>query len=64
VTGAVALYMAQNPAATSADAHAWIGDGVSNGPASRPNSSPYGFTGDPDTYDEGVLYLGPDPPPA
>jgi hypothetical protein len=38
------------------DVRAWL-----EGPASRPNSSPYGFTGDPDAIDEGVLYLGLDP---
>jgi subtilisin family serine protease len=62
VTGAVALYIANNPGATVSDVRTiWIGDGVSNGLASRPHSppSPYGFTGDDDGFDEGVLYLGP-----
>src|SRR5215212_6692428 len=54
VTGAVALYHAKNPHATVVDVRAWL-----EGPASRPNASPYGFTGDPDAFDEGVLYLGP-----
>jgi subtilisin len=54
VTGAVALYCAQHPSATVAEVRAWL-----EGPASRANSSPYGFTGDPDGFDEGVLYLGP-----
>jgi subtilisin family serine protease len=54
VTGAVALYIAQNPTATVAEVRAWL-----EGPASRPNSSQYGFKGDPDSFDEGVLYLGP-----
>jgi subtilisin len=64
VTGAVALYIAQNPNATVDEVKGWIGEGDSNGPASRPHSppSPYGFTGDNDGFDEGVLYLGPDPP--
>jgi len=55
VTGAVALYVAKNPAATVVDVRAWL-----EGPASRPSAppSPYGFTGDPDLFDEGVLYLG------
>jgi subtilisin family serine protease len=54
VTGAAALYVAKNPRATVADVRAWV-----EGPASRPNASPYGFTGDPDAFDEGVLSLGP-----
>jgi subtilisin len=54
VTGAAALYVAKNPNATVADVRAWL-----EGPASRPNSSPHGFTGDPDAFDEGVLALGP-----
>jgi subtilisin family serine protease len=54
VTGAVALYRAKNPRATAAAVRTWL-----EGPASRPNASPYGFTGDSDTFDEGVLYLGP-----
>ena len=53
VTGAVALYRAKNPRATAA-VRTWL-----EGPPSRPNASPYGFTGDPDAFDEGVLYLGP-----
>ena len=55
VTGAVALYRAKNPGATGAAVRTWL-----EGPASRPNASPYGFTGDPDAFDEGVLYLGPE----
>jgi subtilisin len=54
VTGAVALYRAKNPRATAAAVRTWL-----EGPASRPNASPYGFTGDSDEFDEGVLYLGP-----
>ena len=53
VTGAAALYIANNPNATVVDVRAWL-----EGPASRPNASQYGFTGDPDPIDEGVLYLG------
>jgi subtilisin len=53
VTGAIALYIAQNPGATVAEVRTWL-----EGPASRPNASSYGFTGDPDAFDEGVLYLG------
>jgi subtilisin len=52
VTGAAALYVAQNPNATVDDVRAWL-----EGPASRPNASPYGFTGDRDAFDEGVLNL-------
>lgn len=58
VTGAVALYIGSTPNATVADVRA-----VLEGAFSRPNTSPYGFTGDPDSNDEGVLYLGPDPLP-
>jgi subtilisin family serine protease len=54
VTGAAALYIAQSPNATVVDVRAWL-----EGPASRPNASPYGFNGDPDAFDEGALYLGP-----
>jgi subtilisin family serine protease len=54
VTGAVALYIASNPTATVADVRAEL-----EGAFSRPNTSPYGFTGDDgDSFDEGVLYLG------
>jgi subtilisin family serine protease len=53
VTGAVALYNAKNPSATVVDVRSWL-----EGPASRPNASPYGFTRDPDVFDEWVLYLG------
>jgi subtilisin len=56
VTGAAALYIDQPPTATVLEVRAWL-----EGPASRPNSSPYGFTGDRDAFDEGVLYLGLDP---
>jgi subtilisin family serine protease len=60
VSGATALYITQNPNATVAEVKVWTGEGVLVGPASRPSSapSPYGFTGDPDAFDEGVLYLG------
>jgi subtilisin len=54
VAGAVALYSAKNPKATVAEVRTWL-----EGPASRPNAPPYGFTGDPDAFDEGVLSLGP-----
>jgi subtilisin len=53
VTGAVALYLAGNPAATPDDVLDWL---LST--ASRPQNSPQGFSGDPDTVPEPVLYLG------
>jgi len=53
VTGAVALFIAQNPGATVAAVRTWL-----EGPASRPNASPYGLNGDPDAFHEGILYLG------
>jgi subtilisin family serine protease len=60
VTGATARSITQNPNATVAEVKGWAGEGVLGGLASRPSSpaSPYGFTGDPDAFDEGVLYLG------
>ena len=60
VTGAAALYIAQNPNATVAEVKVWIGEGVLVGLASRPSSplSRFGFTGDPDAFGAGVLYLG------
>ena len=60
VTGATAHYIPQNPNATLAEVKVWTGEGVLAGLASRPSSppTPYGFTGDPDAFDEGVLYLG------
>jgi subtilisin family serine protease len=62
VTGAVALYLTRNPNATVVEVRAWIGEGISNGPASRPHPLLlYGFTGDRDAFDEGVLYLGLNP---
>jgi subtilisin len=54
VTGAVALYIAQHSGATVGDVRTWL-----ESEASRPNASPFGFSGDPDGFDEGVLYLGP-----
>ena len=54
VTGAAALYIATNPQATPADVRAFL-----LGAASRPQKDPtYGFTGDPDTFPEPLLYLG------
>jgi subtilisin len=53
VAGAVALYLAENPAAIPEDVRSWL-----LGPASRPQSSPQGFSGDLDTIPEPVLYLG------
>jgi hypothetical protein len=60
VTGASAPYITQNRNATVAEVKVWTGEGVLVGPASRRSSppSPYGFTGNPDAFDEGVLYLG------
>jgi hypothetical protein len=57
VTGAVALYLAQHSDATVADVGTWL-----ESTGSRPNASQFGFTGDKDGFDEGVLYLGLDPP--
>jgi subtilisin len=58
VTGAAALYIAKGPGpGTPADVRTWLESAFS-----RPNSSPYGFTRDPDAFDEGVLYLGPTSP--
>jgi subtilisin family serine protease len=54
VSGAAALYIANNANATVADVRLWL-----EGPASRARSSQYGFTQDRDALDEGVLYLGP-----
>jgi subtilisin family serine protease len=54
VTGAVALYIANNPNSTVADVRTWL-----EGVVSRPNASEDGFDGNPDAFDEGVLYLGP-----
>jgi len=57
VTGAVALYLAKGPGPrTPAGARAWLLT-----QASRPQDSPYGFTGDRDVVPEPVLYLGADP---
>jgi subtilisin family serine protease len=53
VAGAAALYIANNPNASVVDVRAWL-----EGPVSRANSSSYGFTGDKDAVDEGILYLG------
>ena len=53
VTGAVALYLAENPAATPSDVRGWL-----LGAASRPQNSPQGFSGDPDSIPEAALYLG------
>jgi subtilisin family serine protease len=53
VTGAVALYLAESPAATPDDVRAWL-----LGTASRPQDSAQGFSGDPDIIPEPVLYLG------
>jgi subtilisin family serine protease len=51
VTGAVALYIASNPTATVADVRAEL-----EGAFSRPNTSPYGFTG-ADRRREAKLFL-------
>jgi hypothetical protein len=53
VTGAVALYLAESPAATPSAVRDWL-----LGPASRPQNSAQGFLGDRDTIPEPVLYLG------
>ena len=53
VTGAVARYLAENPAATPDDVRAWL---LST--ASRPQGSASSFTDDGDTSPEPVLYLG------
>jgi subtilisin len=52
-TGAVSLYLAENPAATPSAVRDWL-----LGPASRPQNSAQGFLGDRDTIPEPVLYLG------
>jgi subtilisin family serine protease len=58
VTGAVALFIAENATASVTQVRDWLEDEFS-----RPNASPYGFKGnDGDSYDEGVLYLGVDLP--
>ena len=54
VTGAVALYLTGTPDATPLDVRTWL-----LGPASRQQTSPEGFSGDPDTSAEPALYLGP-----
>jgi subtilisin len=54
VTGAVALYVAENPAATPGAVRSWL-----LGTASRSQGSPQGFSGDLDSIPEPVLYLGP-----
>jgi len=53
VTGAVALYLTENPAATPSDVRGWLLD-----IASRPQNSPQGFSGDRDSFREPALYLG------
>jgi subtilisin len=53
VTGAVALYLGENPAAAPSAVRDWL-----LGPASRPQNSAQGFLGDRDTIPEPVLYLG------
>ncbi len=56
VAGAVALYVAFNPAATPADVRVWL-----TGAASRPQMDPtYGLVrdDDPDNVPEPILYLG------
>ena len=53
VTGAVALRLAESPTSTPDDVRTWL-----LGPASRPQNSPQGFSGDPDTDHERALYLG------
>jgi subtilisin family serine protease len=53
VTGAVSLYLAENPAATPSDVRGWL-----LGTASRPQNSSQGFSADRDTVHEPALYLG------
>jgi subtilisin family serine protease len=52
VAGAVALYKAQNPLADAGQVRSWL-----LGPASDPQTSPAGFTDDPDGFRERVLNL-------
>jgi len=55
VTGAVALYIAKGVGpGTPDDVRTWLLT-----EASRPQDSPFGFTGDKDKVPEPVLYLGP-----
>jgi len=55
VTGAVVLYLAKGRGpGTPADVRAWFLT-----EASQPQDSEFGFTGDPDSYPEPVLYLPP-----
>ena len=56
VTGAVALHLAERPTATPEEVRDWLLKTTS-----RPQNTPEGFTGDPDTEDtdhERALYLG------
>ena len=53
VSGAAALQVAESSNARVASVRAWF-----TRPAARPMSSPYGFSGKPDAFDEGVLYVG------
>jgi hypothetical protein len=52
VAGAVALHLAESPDATPDDVRTWL-----LGSGSRPQRSPQGFSGDPDSIAEPVLYL-------
>src|SRR4051794_40341251 len=52
VAGAVALYRAANPRATPNDVRGWL---LAN---AKPQDSPEGFTGDPDSHHEPLLWLG------
>ena len=54
VAGAIALYLKKRPQAKPEEVRAWL---LSDA-ASRPQSSPQGFSGDPDSFPERVLYLG------
>ncbi len=54
VSGAIGLYLAQNPRASTGDVRKWL---LSDA-ASRPQDSAEGFSGDPDGFPERVLYLG------
>jgi subtilisin family serine protease len=64
VTGAVALFKSVNPGASPDQVRAWLMS------VSQPQNGPYGFTGDPDSVHEPVLWLGtnvqsvPKPTPA
>ena len=67
VTGAVALYVSQNGAATDANGVAAIRQAITTpgGGYCVAQSDPRGFAGDPDSFHEPMLYVGPpNAPPA